>query len=152
MGLARGRASCILVGLTLLLGLPGVAVLAAFALPTLNRSASAAIDWFSMILFTLLGAALWIVYLSVQTGVPPQPAANVQKLAPGFVPQFSWPALALAVAATACWAWIVRWRTGRHRDAIWKSLVLPAGGVALGAQRHRRHPAHARALLSAPMR
>jgi hypothetical protein len=25
----------------------------------------------------------------------------------------------------------VRWRTGRHREALWKSLVLPAGGVAL---------------------
>ncbi len=29
------------------------------------------------------------------------------------------------------WGWLVRWRTGRHRAAIWKSLVLPAGGVAL---------------------
>ncbi|MCK7494257.1 MAG: hypothetical protein MZW92_25940 [Comamonadaceae bacterium] len=25
----------------------------------------------------------------------------------------------------------MRWRTGRHREALWKSLVLPAGGVAL---------------------
>jgi hypothetical protein len=29
------------------------------------------------------------------------------------------------------WLWLVRWRTGRHRAAVWKSLVLPAGGVAL---------------------
>ena len=29
------------------------------------------------------------------------------------------------------WAWLVRWRTGRHRLVIWKSLVLPAGGAAL---------------------
>jgi hypothetical protein len=29
------------------------------------------------------------------------------------------------------WIWLVRWRTGRHREALWKSLVLPAGGVAL---------------------
>jgi hypothetical protein len=26
---------------------------------------------------------------------------------------------------------LVRWRTGRHRHALWKSLVLPASGVAL---------------------
>jgi hypothetical protein len=32
---------------------------------------------------------------------------------------------------TGGWVWLVRWRTGRHRDALWKSLVLPAGGVAL---------------------
>jgi len=25
----------------------------------------------------------------------------------------------------------VQWRVGRHRSAIWKSLVLPAGGTAL---------------------
>ena len=25
----------------------------------------------------------------------------------------------------------MRWRVGRHRAAIWKSLVLPAGGAAL---------------------
>lgn len=115
----------------LLLGLPGLAVLAAFALPTLNRSTTAGIDWFSMILFTLLAGALWVIYLSVQIGIPAKPAANVAKLAPGFMPQFSWPALVLALAATCSWVWLVRWRTGRHRDALWKSLVLPAGGVAL---------------------
>ena len=25
----------------------------------------------------------------------------------------------------------MRWRTGRHQQALWKSLVMPAGGVAL---------------------
>ena len=115
----------------LLLGLPGLAVLAAFALPTLHRSTSAAIDWFSMILFTLIAGTLWVIYLSVQTGVPAKPAANVARLAPGFTPQFSVVALLAALAATGCWIWLVRWRTGRHREALWKSLVLPAGGVAL---------------------
>jgi hypothetical protein len=115
----------------LLLGLPGLAVLAAFALPTLNRSTSAAIDWFSMILFTLLAGAIWVIYVSAQTGFPARPAANVAKLAPGFTAEFAWPALALALLATSCWIWLVRWRTGRHREALWKSLVLPAGGVAL---------------------
>ncbi len=115
----------------LLLALPGLAVLAAFALPTLNRSATAGIDWFSMILFTLCAGALWVIYVSVQTGVPAKPAANIARLAPGFTPQFSWLSLGLALAATAGWIGLVRWRTGRHREALWKSLVLPAGGVAL---------------------
>jgi hypothetical protein len=115
----------------LMLGLPGLAVLAAFALPTLNRSASAAIDWFSMILFTLCAGALWVVYLSVQSGVPAKPAANIARLAPGFEASFSWLALTLALLASGSWLWLLRWRTGRHRDAIWKSLVLPAGGVSL---------------------
>jgi 4-amino-4-deoxy-L-arabinose transferase-like glycosyltransferase len=108
-----------------------MAVLAAFALPTLNRSTTAGIDWFSMILFTLCAGALWVIYASVQIGVPAKPAANIVRLAPGFTPQFSWLALLPALAATASWIWLVRWRTGRHREALWKSLVLPAGGVAL---------------------
>ena len=101
----------------LLLGLPGMAVLAAFALPTLNRSTSAAIDWFSMILFTLGAGALWVIYLSVQTGVPAKPAANVARLAPGFTPQFS--ALALALGA------------GWQRDAGSGSCAGAPGGTAM---------------------
>lgn len=115
----------------LMLGLPALAVLAAFALPTLKRSASAAIDWFSMCFFTLAAVTGWVLYLSVQTGYPAKPAANVARLFPGFVPHFSPLALFLALLASLAWIWLVRWRTGRHRDALWKSLVLPAGGVAL---------------------
>jgi 4-amino-4-deoxy-L-arabinose transferase-like glycosyltransferase len=115
----------------LLLALPALGVLAAFALPTLRRSASAAVDWFSMIFFTLCALFVWVVYAAMHLGVPAKTAANVAKLAPGFEPSFSALALALALAGTAAWAWLVRWRTGRHREALWKSLVLPAGGVAL---------------------
>ncbi len=116
----------------LMLGLPGLAVLAAFALPTLKRSAAAAIDWFSMCFFSLAAVTVWVVYLSMQTGVPSKPAANVARLLPGFVSEFALVPLLLAAAGTAAWLWLVRWRTGRHREALWKSLVLPAGGVALG--------------------
>lgn len=115
----------------LMLGLPALAVLAAFALPTLKRSASAAIDWFSMFFFSLCGLTIWVIYAAMHTGVPAKPAANVAKLAPGFEPTFSVPALLLAAAGTLAWLAVVRWRTGRHRAALWKSLVLPASGVAL---------------------
>ena len=67
----------------------------------------------------------------MQTGVPSQPAANVARLAPGFEASFSFFAFGVALAATLVWAWLVHWRVGRHRAAIWKSLVLPAGGAAL---------------------
>ncbi|MFY7855420.1 MAG: hypothetical protein ACOVQT_04720 [Rubrivivax sp.] len=115
----------------LLLALPGLAVLAAFALPTFRRSTSAAIDWFSVFFFTLAAAAIWVIYIAMQTGVPAKPAANVAKLATGFEPQVVWPAVALAGLGTMAWVGLVRWRTGRHREALWKSLALPAGGVAL---------------------
>ena len=45
--------------------------------------------------------------------------------------RFGLPAFAAALAATIAWAWLVRWRTRRHRRVIWKSVVLPAGGAAL---------------------
>lgn len=116
---------------SLLLGLPAMAALAAFALPTLRRSVAALIDWFTLLFFSGCALIIWIVWISMQTGVPQQPAANVTRLAPGFESSFSVTAFAVAVAATLAWLWLVKWRVGRHRAAIWKSLVLPAGGAAL---------------------
>ena len=61
-----------------------------------------------------------------------QPAANVARLSPGFTPT--------VLGARPCASrWPRRWpgsgwcswRTGRHRHPLWKSLVLPAGGVAI---------------------
>jgi hypothetical protein len=116
---------------SLLLALPALATLAAFSLPTLKRSVAALIDWFTLLFFSGCAVVIWVVWISMQTGVPAKPAANVAKLAPGFEPSFSALAFASALAATIAWAWLVRWRTGRHRLAIWKSVVLPAGGAAL---------------------
>lgn len=116
---------------SLLLALPALAALAAFALPTLGRSVAALIDWFTLLFFSGCALVIWVVWISMQTGVPAKPAANVAKLAPGFEPSFSLVPFVVALLATVAWAWLVRWRTGRHRLVIWKSLVLPAGGAAL---------------------
>jgi len=115
----------------LMLALPALAVLAAFALPTLQRSAAAAIDWFSVFFFTIAVATGWVFYVAMQTGTPAKIAANVAKLSPGYANAFSWTALVLALAGTTAWLWLVRWRTGRNRQPLWKSLVLPAGGVSV---------------------
>jgi len=115
----------------LLLGLPAFAVLAAFALPTLKRSLSAAMDWFSVFFFSAGALFFWVYYLSMQLNWPATPVANLRRLAEGFEPQFNALALLLALCATAAWLALVRWRTARHQHALWKSLVLPAGGVAL---------------------
>lgn len=115
----------------LMIGLPGFAVLAAFALPTLQRGTSAAVDWFSVFFFTIAALAIWVIYAAMVTGVPARTAANVVKLAPGFSMQFSLLPCLVAAAGSVAWLTLVRWRTGRHQHALWKSLVLPAGGVAL---------------------
>jgi len=129
-----GVLSCIAMGgsdRALMLALPALAVLAAFTLPTLQRSTSAAIDWFSVFFFSICALAIWVLYIAMQTGVPAKPAANVAKLVVGYKPTFSLLALVLAVLASAAWIWLVQWRTGRNRHPLWKSMVLPASGVAL---------------------
>jgi 4-amino-4-deoxy-L-arabinose transferase-like glycosyltransferase len=115
----------------LLIGLPAFATLAAFALPTFRRSVAALIDWFTLLFFSGSAIIIWVIWIAMQTGVPAKPAANVARLAPGFVPEFSLLPFLFALTATLAWAWLVRWRTGRHRAALWKTLVLPAGGAAL---------------------
>lgn len=115
----------------LLVSLPAIATLAAFALPTLRRSLSAWIDWFTLLFFSGCALVVWVVWIAMQTGIPAQPAANVARLVPGFTPEFSAPTLVLALSATLAWFGLVKWRIGHHRTAIWKSMVLPASGAVL---------------------
>jgi len=115
----------------LLLALPPLAVLASFALPTFQRSASALLDWFSVFFLSVGTIFLWLYYTALQLGWPPKLLANVRKLAQGYEPEFGLLTFVLALMGTIVWLGLVRWRTARHRHAIWKSLALPAGGVAL---------------------
>jgi hypothetical protein len=116
---------------TLLLTLPSIAALAAFALPTLERSVSALIDWFTLLFFTGGAVAIWGVWVSLETGLPAQPALNVQRLVPGFVHEFQSWSVVIALIASVIWIKLVMWRVGRHPAVIWKSLVLPATGATL---------------------
>ena len=116
---------------SLFLALPAMAALASFALPTLRRSVAALIDWFTLVFFSGCALVIWVIWLAMQTGFPAKPAANVARLAPGFVAEFSWLLLLPALLATIAWGWLVSWRVGRHPQAIWKSLVLPAAGATL---------------------
>jgi hypothetical protein len=115
----------------LLLALPALAALAAFALPTFKRSAASLIDWFTVLFFTGWAIVIWVVWIAMQTGVPAKPAANVARLAPDFTPVFQWPAFVAALLGTLAWVALARWRTRRQRAALWKSLVLPAAGATL---------------------
>ena len=115
----------------LLLALPPLAALAAFSLPTLRRSVSAMIDWFSVFFFTACALFVWVYYTGMQLGVPAQAMVNIERLYEGFEPRFELIALIFALLGSAAWLWLVRWRTARQQYALWKSLVLPAGGVAL---------------------
>lgn len=115
----------------LLCALPAIAALAAFALPTLRRSVGAFIDWFTLLFFSFGALVIWVVWVAMETGVPATPARNVARAAPEFVHSLSPVLLVAALASTLGWLALVRWRTGRHRTALWKTLVLPAAGTTL---------------------
>jgi hypothetical protein len=134
VGVAVALAASLTMGASdraLLLAVPGIAVLAAFALPTLKRATGSAIDWFSVFFFTALAIVIWVFYVAMMTGTPAKPALRIEHLLPGFEPHFSAPLLALAVVGMVAWLALVRWRTARVQHALWKSLVLPASGLAL---------------------
>ena len=115
----------------LLLALPALATLAAFALPTLRRSLSALVDWFTLLFFSVCALVIWVVWFAMQTGIPAKTAANVSRLAPGFESPFSWALLIPALLATVAWLAVLAWRVGRHTPVLWKSMVLPAAGATM---------------------
>jgi hypothetical protein len=115
----------------LLLALPALATLAAFALPTLRRSLSALVDWFTLLFFSVCALVIWVVWFAMQTGIPAKTAANVTRLAPGFESPFSWALLIPALLATGAWLAVLAWRVGRHTPVLWKSMVLPAAGATM---------------------
>ena len=129
-----GMASSWLLGASdraLLMALPGLACLGALALPTLRRSVTALIDWFALLFFTGCAIVIWVIWIAMQTGVPAKPAANVAKLVPFFEPDFSLALWLPAFLATIVWIGLLIWRIGRHKPALWKSLVLSAAGSTL---------------------
>ncbi len=111
-----------------LLAVPS-AVLAAFALPTLRRGLVNALDWFSVMCFTLASATVWLGWVAQQTGWPPKISHNIARQTAGYDIVISWPAVIIAVAGTITWLLLVRWRLLTRPLALWRGTVLSAGGL-----------------------
>ncbi len=111
--------------------LPGLAILGAFALPTLKRGAINAMDWFALLSFTLLGGFVWTVWIAAQTGFPSAIAHNLARLLPGFQPEFRIMSLAFALLVTICWCRLVTWRLARAPKVLWRSVILSSAGTTL---------------------
>lgn len=111
--------------------LPPMALMAAFGLPTMKRGAINAIDWFSVMVLTLLGALVWLFWIAKLTGWPAQLAKNALKLVPGFRPEFGLVAFIVAAATTVGWIVLVHWRLSRQPSVLWRAVVLSSGGLIL---------------------
>jgi 4-amino-4-deoxy-L-arabinose transferase-like glycosyltransferase len=111
--------------------LPPLAIMAAFGLPTMKRGAINAIDWFSVMVLTMLAAILWLFWIAKLTGWPEKLAHNLLKRLPGFVPEFGTLPFIVAASATIGWFFLVRWRVSRQPSVLWRAVVLSSGGLIL---------------------
>lgn len=115
----------------LLLVLPGLVMLAAFGLPTLRRGGANAFDWFSLMLYSIVGIFIWFAWFARMTGAPAGFSRSIGRLVPGSTPEFRPFAFAIALTATIAWLAIVRWRIVAHPKVLWRSVVLASGGLIL---------------------
>ena len=114
----------------LIAAVPALVVLGAFSVSTLRRAADNAIDWFSLVLFTLALLAVWIYFGAWNAGVPPKMAASVARLVPGLDASVPIVATAIATAATAGWLVLASWRVRRRPKMLWRGPFFAAGGLA----------------------
>jgi 4-amino-4-deoxy-L-arabinose transferase-like glycosyltransferase len=111
--------------------LPMLSIMAAFGLPAMKRGAINAIDWFSVMVLTMLGGLVWLFWIAKLTGWPAQLARNALKLVPGFKPEFGLVAFIVAAATSVGWIVLVHWRISRQPAVLWRAVVLSSGGLIL---------------------
>jgi 4-amino-4-deoxy-L-arabinose transferase-like glycosyltransferase len=111
--------------------LPPLALMAAFGLPTMKRGAINAIDWFSVMVLTMLSAIIWLFWIAKLTGWPAQLAKNALKLVPGFTPEIGVVTFVVAAATSVGWIMLVHWRLSRQPAVLWRAVVLSSGGLIL---------------------
>jgi 4-amino-4-deoxy-L-arabinose transferase-like glycosyltransferase len=106
-------------------------LLAAMGAHRLRRGAANAFDWFGTMTFTLVVGLIWLGGIAMWTGWPEQIARNFAKLQPGFEAEFSFVALAFALAFTAAWmVSLARMPRSPWRGAVhWTAGVVAMWGV-----------------------
>ena len=115
----------------LLLVLPGLVMLAAVGLPTLQRGGANALDWFSLLFYSIAAIFVWFAWFTKMTGVPAGFARSIARLTPAVVYEFQPLVVAIAASVTLGWVAIVRWRVVSHPKVVWRSVVLASAGVIL---------------------
>jgi 4-amino-4-deoxy-L-arabinose transferase-like glycosyltransferase len=111
--------------------LPPLAIMAAFGLPAMKRGTINAIDWFSVMVLTMIACGLWLWWWATLTGWPAQLAKNAARQSPGFDAEFGIIAFLVAAAASIGWFVLVHWRISRQPAVLWRAVVLSSGGLIL---------------------
>ncbi|MGE5470775.1 MAG: ArnT family glycosyltransferase [Bacteroidota bacterium] len=90
-----------------LLMLPPLALLATPGALSLRRGAANAFDWFAMTTFSFFVAVVWVCWSAMALGWPTKLAGRAVALRPGFIGHLDWLALAVGLAATLWWGWLI---------------------------------------------
>jgi 4-amino-4-deoxy-L-arabinose transferase-like glycosyltransferase len=107
---------------------PAAVVLAGFLLPALPRAWMNAIDWFGVMVLSLVASFFWLVWIAMTFTWPPVFAKNVLRLVPGLDTGVNWLALAVGLAATFFWVMVVRWRVLSAKNVVWRAAVVWSAG------------------------
>lgn len=92
---------------TALLLLPPLVLLAVPGALSLRRGAANAFDWFNMITFSFFAMLAWIGWSAVVFGWPEKLEQQATRLEPGFVGQFDFFTVCVAVLGTLTWFWLI---------------------------------------------
>lgn len=108
-----------------------LAVLSAFAIPTMRRGVINTLDWFALMCFSVTVACVWIGWFALHFQIPKQISLNIARQTTGFEPQIVWWSVALAVVCTLCWVAMIIWRIRMNPNALWRGSLLAAGGLTI---------------------
>lgn len=111
--------------------LPPLAILAAFGLPTMKRSAINAVDWFAVMILTGVAAITWFFWFAGISGWPVAAAKMVLSWAPDYQLEFKLLTFTIALLVSFAWFRLVYWRISRQPSVLWRAVVLSSGGVIL---------------------
>ena len=108
-----------------------LALLGAQGVALLRRGAAAALDWFGVMTFTFFAALIWLGYVAMLTGVPPQDRQQLRQDRAGLRRRSSpWPASSLALALTLGWLYLAFFTApspDARRDALGRGRGAAVG-------------------------
>ncbi len=108
-----------------------LAILAAFAIPTMRRGVINTLDWFALMCFSVTIACVWIGWFALHFEIPKQISLNIARQTAGYEPNMTWWSVVLAVVCTLGWIAMIIWRVKANPNALWRGSLLAAGGLTI---------------------
>lgn len=107
--------------------LPPLAVLGTAAVESLRRGAVNALDWFSVMTFSLFAALLWVGWYATLSGHPAELAEKFEQLHPGYIAHFNSWTLLIALMLSVAWLLVA----ARMKRGALRAIVNSALGITL---------------------